>query len=281
MTAYFNIGSFPKGSISNIFTPDLYKKWIKIFAKITNPMVGYFDDPTVAELFRKIRDSGGLGEKTKIEVVERKALWSFNLLNQTAKIFADPFYPKFLPNTKIPEYPCAMHAKYELVSKTVTLNPLHTEFFAWIDIGLFRSLKPEVIKPFQISLPPEFNVSRIAYSEVVPRDPGLSSARIFKSNAVWVCGCFFIGRHDVMTTWTRLYMDYVEAVLRHGLMNTDQQVLYAMVNNLAFRKDVEVQTYGPEWRGRSLNPWFRLGYLCMKRDNAYVYKVTRSRRVMP
>lgn len=279
VTAYFNIGSFPKGTRTQIFTPTAYKQWMRMFAKITNPVVAYFDDASVAALFTEIRASGGqaLVERTKIVTVNRSTLWSFGLLNQTAKIFAEPEYPRFLPNTEVPAYPCAMHAKYEVMSNTVTLNPFQTKFFAWIDVGFFRSEKPKMTEPFRIGLPPMFNTSRIGYGVVNRHDGSISTTNIIKGNAVWVSGGFFIAHHDVMSRWTRLYMEYVQIVLDRGLMNSDQQVIYAMVNDQQFPKDVEVQAYT---RGRyKLNKWYLLGNLCMKRSHVYVHQAMTPQQI--
>ena len=35
VTAYFNLGMFQKGpGAANVFTPDMYKKWMEIFKKV-------------------------------------------------------------------------------------------------------------------------------------------------------------------------------------------------------------------------------------------------------
>ena len=35
VTAYFNLGMFQKGpGATNVFTPDMYKKWMEIFKKV-------------------------------------------------------------------------------------------------------------------------------------------------------------------------------------------------------------------------------------------------------
>ena len=40
----------------------------------------------------------------------------------------------------------------------------------------------------------------------------------------------FIGRVDTLLKWTVKYMDATEDFINRGLMNTDQQVIYAMAN---------------------------------------------------
>ncbi len=80
---------------------------------------------------------------------------------KVTRIFSDPMYPKFQPNTVVPEYSCAMHAKYELMIKAINANYFRTDYFAWIDIGLFRHEDSSQTAPFHIILPPKFNQSHI------------------------------------------------------------------------------------------------------------------------
>ena len=130
------------------------------FRQIDNPVVAYFDDDTFFEAFRNIRN-GDLANKTKIVKVDRKDLWAFKLMPKVTRIFSDPMYPKFQPNTVVPEYSCSMHAKYELMIKAINDNYFTTDDFAWIDIGLFRHQDPSRTAPFRIGLPPKFNHSHI------------------------------------------------------------------------------------------------------------------------
>ena len=51
-------------------------------------------------------------------------------------------------------------------------------------------------------------------------------------------------------------------------MNTDQQVIYAMVSDKSYHLDTSLQTYGPgeNWGGGKLDRWFHLSYLCKIAD---------------
>ena len=172
-------------------------------------------------------------------------------------------YPKFQPNTVVPEYSCAMHAKYELMIKAIDANYFSTLHFAWIDIGLFRHEDSTKTSHFDIGLPPKFNQSLVAYNEVFPRLEIATSELIFTTNAVWVCGCFFIGQSRQMKLWAQAYMNYTEVSIAKGWMNTDQQVIYAMVNDRSFHRSVDLQVYGPgeNWGEGKWDKWFHLGYL--------------------
>ena len=238
-----------------------------IFSRIENPIVAYFDDKVYFDYFKQLRKKDTIfWEKTLVLEKRKEDLWAFKMLPNISKIFSDPNYPKFLPNTVNPEYSCAMHAKYGLVSKTIEMNPFSTDYYAWIDIGLFRDLDHTKMDMFHIDLPPDFNVSTVAYNQVYPRKKFISPKEIYLSNLVWVCGCFFIGHKEQLTKWVQHYMNYTVYSLQNGLINTDQQVIYAMVNDQQYNLDINVQVYGPneQWGKGNWNPWFHLAYLCIQ-----------------
>ncbi|ESO02366.1 hypothetical protein HELRODRAFT_161626 [Helobdella robusta] len=262
VTAYFNLGSFQKGD-QEVYTPELYKKWMRTFYSIRNPVVFYSDSQEICDYFRTLRQH--LPKfKTKIILKERSSLWAFSIEKETEEIFKQVGYPKHYPNTVVPAYSCSMHAKYELLRETIITNPFKTKYIAWIDVGLFRNLaqdknpiaNPKKLKMFGLKLPPDFNEENIGYTEVHRRNDDLLPVDIVYINLVWVCGCFFLGRMDVMFRWTAEYMEGVEWLLRKRLMNTDQQIIYVLANSKLIK--TQIQTY-KDFQGHS---WFYLGYLC-------------------
>ena len=260
VTAYFNLGTFQKGELAfRKFSPSLYRTWMKIFGKIRNPVVAYFDDDT-SVYFEKLRAVGGLTSNlTRVTRIEREKLWSFTLRDNISRIYQTPDYPVHHPNTVIPEYACAMHAKYELMYQTLMLNPFRTKHFAWLDIGLFRDLNEAETQFFQINPPPDFDENAIAYTDVWRAfRRNISDDIIFKANLVWVCGCFFIGKIDVMFQWVIEYMQFTENFIRNGLMNSDQQVIFAMFSNYSPKS--KIQTYFRH--NSSYDEYFYLGYKC-------------------
>lgn len=264
VTAYFNLGSFQKGEGEDVFSPDLYRKWIKIFHRISNPVIAFFDDDRDLKMFKVLRSSFP-SNMTKIIMAEREKTWAFSLRPQIDKIFRQTFYPKHHPNTVNPDYSCAMHAKYELMSQAVEENPFKTKYFCWLDAGLFRSEIDKIDPPFSIGLPPKFDSNKIAYGEVYPlQKTPLSAKLIVTGNYVWVCGCFFIGRYDVMARWTEQYKAFTLRMLKTGWMSTDQQVLFYMNqpnNKLSPIFDVGIQAYKGD---KKFNPWFHLAYTSRK-----------------
>ena len=258
VTAFLNLGSFEKGSKKSIFTPQLYKKWMKVFQQIENPLVVYVERQEDVEYFTQLRRDRC---RTHIVLVNRNDTWAFSLQLNISKIYHDPNYPKYYPNTFYPEYSCTMHAKYEFMKHASNLNMFGTNYFAWVDIGYFRQMISTTnITQFILVPPPQFDEGKVSYNAIGSRKANLSPETIFKSNKVWVGGGFFLTTRDLMMNWTALYQTNVEYFLRKGLMNTDQQVIYAMVNS--GRSTIPIQTFEKD-RRRKGSFWFYLGYQCM------------------
>lgn len=262
VTAYFNLGNFVKG-MSDVYGAKLYHHWMTVFGRITNPVVFYVDADNEANLFGIIR-SHQPKNHTQIVRVDRKDLWSFSLVPYIEEIYNQPFFPEHHPNTVRPDYSAAMHAKYELIHRTIRKNPFRTKYISWVDIGLFRDLvratsTPSIPggPPFHLGLPQDLGLDKIGYTEVYRRDGSLDLGQIISGNYVWVCGCFFIGRVDVMFRWVVEYMGAVEQMIGEHWMSTDQQVIYWIYNKGLH--STLIQTFVSE--NDKYNSWFYLGYL--------------------
>ena len=251
-------------------TSRIYRKWLTVFARIKNPVVVYFDNEENAALMRVVRAKR---PKTHIVVVDRKTLWNFRVIEPViARIFSQKNYPWHPPNTVSSKYSAAMHAKYELMRWTIRDNPFQSPYICWLDVGLFRDLVTESIsssmdpnKSFQLDVPRDLNASAIGYTLVIKASPQrLESAKyIVIQNKVWVCGCFFIGRVDIMWHWTSEYLTAVEWMAAEKWMSTDQQLIYWLFlgegrTKLQPRTTLQLY-YSPN--GSENNKWFYLGYL--------------------
>ncbi len=258
VTSYFNIGGFLKGEYGNYYTVKHYERWMQIFGQIHNPVVSFFEEDKYIKMFTAIR-SHLPANMTKINKVSERNLWAFSIKPKLHKIFSSPGYPRYHPNTVVLDYSCIMHAKYEFMASVASQNPFKTKYVAWLDIGLFRGiLNKKDIKPFKLYIPPQFNESSVAYSQV-GRLYNETAEVIFKRNLVFVCGCFFIGTMSVMHEWANQYKYYLEKYLNMGIANTDQQVLYAMLVDGIEQPSITIQPYFGQGK---YNPWFHLGYVC-------------------
>ena len=262
VTAFFDIGSFQKGK-SQIYTPSRYSEWMAIFKYIENPLYVYVDKEEYGNIFRKIREEKFLN-RTKIIVLNRKKLWSFGLIQNISAIFSEPKYPKFYPNTVLAEYSCAMHAKYEVLQKSITDNAFNTKYIAWADVGYYRDLlKKPPVHEFKVHLPPDFKSTKVSYNQVnSPMHRTLN--QIIRNNEVWVGGGFFIADNNVMSKWVEDYMFYTERFIELGKISTDQQVLYAMAQPFIHKKIGKRRVGVQAYQGNDPSQWLYLGYLCIK-----------------
>ncbi|KAK6182368.1 hypothetical protein SNE40_010075 [Patella caerulea] len=262
VTAYFNIGSFIKGSTIK-FTPDRYLKWMTSFQYLNNPLVVYVDEQKMADVFKNLRKH--LMNITRIFVLDRKYMWSFGLKNRIKQIYSSESYPKFHPNTVVPEYSCAQHAKYECLQKAISKDYFSTPYFSWLDIGYFRDIVG-CKKDFKIVLPDAFNKNKISFTQVREFNPNITLSSIFLKNSLWVGGGMTIASKEVAKKFIRTYKNFVEILLEQSLMNTDQQVIYAIYSEAGralLKPTVEIQLH------RS-NDWFYLGFLCHRSYNKSV-----------
>jgi len=131
-------------------------------------------------------------------------MWSFGLLPNITRIFAKPGYPKHYPNTVVPAYSAAMHAKYEVMQLAILENPFNTRYFCWLDVGLFRNIA-DSSDSFSLYLPPDLKNNSVGYQRVYGRDTKAIVEAIVRGNMVWVCGCFFIAEATAMFQWTQEY----------------------------------------------------------------------------
>lgn len=49
-------------------------------------------------------------------------MWSFGLRDAIQQIYSRSGYPKYTPNTVLPEYSCAMHAKYDIMRRSIAVS---------------------------------------------------------------------------------------------------------------------------------------------------------------
>lgn len=229
ITAYFNIGNLNKGGMFGVYTPEKYIKWMSVFGRINNPLIVFTDSTEVKQIFEDLRKRFPQ-ERTQIYLIDREQLWAFKLAPEIKEVFSQPNYPFHDPNTVHENYSCVMHAKFELVNKVITEELFHTKFVAWLDIGLFRAVVDEK-HVFPLSIPPNFDETKVAYSGQCKFDPTLTPYQIVAGNKVWVGGAMFLARPEVLYIYTQDYMQAVRKLLDMKIMSTDQQVSCAACSN--------------------------------------------------
>jgi hypothetical protein len=257
VTGYFDLGDFKKHG-HPFRTKKMYLEWMTGFKNILNPVVAFFDTKEVYKHFRKIR-ADLPANHTKQFLIKRGDLWSFSkyILDEQGKIFGSSRYPHYSPRTVIPAYASAMHAKYELTKKAVEMNYFNTTHIVWVDVGFWRDLYNES-KKYRMALPYDFDDERIAFNQVYERHQKTTPTRIILDDSLWIAGGLFVARNDVMLHWFEVYKKYTELFLSLGLMNSDEQSIYAMFADAMLEQpDALLQVYPCISRH---NRWFSLGY---------------------
>ncbi|XP_029635594.1 uncharacterized protein LOC115210944 [Octopus sinensis] len=242
LTAYFNLGSFAKGSPGHQYTPNIYYKWMSIFGNMTNNLIVYTDDKIAYKYFQKLREKFPK-ERTKIFLINKKELWSFQIEKNISQIYKQPGYPKHLPNTVVPGYSCAMHAKIELLNRVIRKNYFHTKYFMWLDVGIFRHHSD--IK-FKMVIPKSFDDTKVAYSNVNKFNQQVTYKDIIYNNMVWLAGGCNLGKYDVLYKFTQEYLNFVNNSLSIKLISTDQQIIYGMYTN-KHKPETKLQIYYSGW----------------------------------
>lgn len=269
ISAFWDLGRFRKGASSE-YSPKDYKQWAEVFRNIVNPLIFYTDSKDFKLLMEKYREK--FRNKTKIILItDRKKFWPFQILKEIQTVFQQPNYPKYYPNTVMPEYSASQHAKYAVLADALKQNIFHTEFYAWLDVGYFRDATCEGENHyFRINPPPEVDKTRLSINLVNQSlTKNVSFDSIFKENYVWVGGGMLVATKDVFLKFERLYHRAVVYFLRRRLMNSDQQVIYGIYcdeGRRVFSPEVNLQLF---WSSGSRkvwtsNTWFYLGYLCLE-----------------
>lgn len=255
VTAFFDLGTFRKGPPGQYFTRDVYYNWAKIFRYLANPLVVYTDSEDFKKHIIFVRNESL--KFTKIFVIERSSSWAFKNMPRIEKIFNSKDYPKHYPNTVVPAYACAQHAKFDVVERAATRNVFNTKYYMWLDIGYFRNRQTQ--KLFYLAKPKGFVHSKIAMNLIKFR---LSLTKhpeeIMKKNLVLVGGGLVFGEREYMIKFAAQFRRAVQHFLSKGLTNTDQQVIYAMFSKLgreSVKPEVELQVYSSSHE----SDWFYLG----------------------
>ncbi|XP_046562053.1 uncharacterized protein LOC124271040 [Haliotis rubra] len=238
VTAFFSLGNFIKGK-DETFGPTLYLEWATVYKHLRNPLVVYTDSDQFVRLFTDMRQH--LMNITKIIKIEKKQLWAFDHLDKVRNIYSDPKYPKYQPNTVVPEYPCVQNAKYLRYFRLITSRK----------------------RDFRLTLPRDFDEKKIAINKVARYSLEERPEDIFKNMYVWVGGGVLIAEKGVFRQFVIEYRKAVEHYLDLKLSNSDQQVLFAMYSKaeVHLKPTVQLQPYSSHWYG---DCWFYLGYICYR-----------------
>ena len=264
VTMFLDLGVFSKGTLKDFRKPSHYHNWLRVFRGIANRVVAYIEKDNDIDYFRKIRSCLPLN-MTKIVKVDRNTLPSFKLLPKIRKLYSRPFYPKHYPGTVYPEYTATMHAKHDVLERSILEDPFKTPYFAWLDVGLFRNLANTSFPMFKMVPPKNLEPESIAFTQVSLHDPNLSPRKIIYDMRVWVSGSMALAKKDIMLKFSRDYKQAAEKLLDQGLSNSDQEVINSMYTKEMIKPSyIKIQPYTCEEGQYGLHEadaqYFCLGY---------------------
>lgn len=257
VTAFFHLDAFRKGDKGRV-TPDMYREWFRKFKYILNPLIVYTDSSEFAQLVKVIRDNAS---NTVVVEVNRNSFWAFAHYQKISELYSQNDYPKHYPNTVIPGYACVQMAKYDALERAREQNFFSTEYYMWLDVGYFRDRTST--NYFFLSKPYGFNDSLVAINLVSAKSSmDIPITTIFHRNLVWVGGGLVFMHRELVLPFTRQFREAASYVLSRNLMNTDQQIVYAMYSRegrAALHPRIELVLHRPP----TDNQWFHLGYSLM------------------
>ncbi|XP_063447277.1 uncharacterized protein LOC134726790 [Mytilus trossulus] len=268
VTAYFNLGKIMKGPFKT-FNTQSYYKWMKNYAFMNNTIILYTDLEDLATNF-KLERSHFQDHMTRIFLKKQNEFWAFGLKQKIEKIYNQPDYPKWYPNTVMASYSCAMHVKYDLLKEVIKEKLVNTKYLAWIDLGYFRGNEKGV---FTLQTPQNIKDDHIAFVQI-DKFVDMTPKQIMFSNSVFLAGGLFIGTPDYLLLFVEDYKKAVEGLITMSIMNTDQQVLYCMYSPKSpFQPRVPIQRYYSQSRWL----WFYLGDICRESSLFLLRKKTKLR----
>ena len=229
----------------------MYMQWAETFKFMENPLVVYTDSAEFHILMTSLRQ--GKENSTFIFPISRNSSWAFQNEPEIKHIISTPEYPKHYPNTVISGYSCSQHAKYDVIERAARANYFNTKFMAWLDVGYFRERNST--NKFKLLLLKDFEESRVAMNEIVKRRMNRRVRDIFLNNKVWLGGGLFFGEMSRLIVFAKQFKKSVAYFLSRRLVNTDQQVVYAMYSEegrKSLKPDVELHVY-------HFSGWFSLG----------------------
>lgn len=258
VSAFFNIsGVFKKGYAGKRRLED-YKKWVIPFKYLQNPLVLFTDNKEDEKYFKLLLKNASC--RVIVVRIDRNDLWSFQIIPEIRKLYANKSYPWHYPNTVYPAYTSITHSKLTLLKSAILKEYFQTDYYCWLDIGYFRHISSERRK-FWLEVPQDFDSSKIGVTRVfnVPLKK-ITARQIILRNLNWIGGGLFLGTSNVILQFEKQYKRAVFYYLYRGLMNVEQQILYSMYTKEERGKigvDVELQLYVPKGTG---DPWFYLGH---------------------
>lgn len=125
------------------------------------------------------------------------------------------------------DYMVMQNLKLELCQRVIQKNPFHTEYFAWIDFGIFH-----VVKDFQKTTSQLQSISKTNFIKTNVIFPGCWPKGLYidyiLNQICWrYCGGFFLGHQDALCEMWQKYQLYLQEFIKNYKMMTWEVNLWA------------------------------------------------------
>ena len=206
-----------------------YKEWMKSMLSFNSPMVVYVDEadkPFVEEYrrtkmnitkiitskFEDLYTNVKLGEKIRQVMLSKEFL-----IDQTV-----PTHPQISQ----PDYNILMHEKIQFVKRSIELNPFATDYFMWLDAGVFHMANRQDLIGQTFPTSKKYLNDKIHFIAVEPpTESDLNLEKFFKGHNVRIIGTSWLGHKDAILKFEERYSDLLSETLENNLIDQDQSYL--------------------------------------------------------
>lgn len=232
ITAYFDVG---RGNYNKEFSRDnnKYISFFKFWARIQNPMVIY-TEPQFEDSIKKVRDSFGLANKTKIIIIDEKYKLYADLFEKSCEIENNNNYKNFRYVKNVPDnlaaYDYIMFLKSWCMKNAYENNYIKTTNCAWIDFGLNHGGRFfENEKDFDFLW--EYPLKNKIYVASLKKDDNMPIFQIIQSGEVYIQGGIYMMPTCLIMDYYNLIYEAYNSLLDLGFIDDDQILLL-----MAYRK---------------------------------------------
>jgi len=234
VTAFFDIGrtNFKELPRSN----DKYLEYFKFWARMKNKLVVYTDS-VMAQKVKEVRDSFGLGNKTKIIEINDISVIEPKLLDEMKKVENDSCFYNYRYSQNVPENKALYN--YVMLLKSWCINDAVEKKYAdgmiaWIDFG-FNHGGNKYIEPLEFDFEWKYSFDEKITYFYNDEYRDIPVFKLVQSMEVNIMGCMFLLPSSLAHKFWELMKNSMQSLLDVGFMDDDQLVML-----MAYKKAPEL-----------------------------------------
>lgn len=175
--------------------------------------------------------------KTKIVTMSLEEIPYYDYLQKITDLMNDDFFiyniklrhPDSLrPEANYPLYNIIQFAKSKFVEKTIENNPFDTNYYCWMDTGIYHSSFPEEFK-FQKFPKKNFEIlsdNKIhQFYRIFPKKKDIHKVSYYSElDDVRIVGAWFGGHKDALRIYSQIINKVVDDSIKEGVISDDQNI---------------------------------------------------------